>query len=94
MSSEEFVVSYHQFVSGHFGKTNRSGKLIFADVHRAKLWGWFWLRDNGFPSLQYRLKHDPSWVDAGTKTRSGRVLGWRVFTNIHMTTESRSNAEG
>src|SRR4051812_2969827 len=81
MEKDESSQLYHNFVLTNHQKRNRLGQLVLSDPNRARLWGWFWLRDNGIPSLQYRVKHDPSWQDAGAKTRSGRDLGWRVFTN-------------
>jgi hypothetical protein len=55
---------------------------VLGTKERARCWGWLWLRDNTeYPSLKQRLKTDPDWEDAGAKTRTGKNLGWRVFTN-------------
>lgn len=78
MSIEEFEDIYQRFVQHNYQRRNRAGELIFGDEHRAKLWCWYWLRDNGYPSLEYRLRIDPEWHDTG-KTRNGTKL--LVFTN-------------
>src|ERR1700732_1269654 len=72
MSSAEFAETYRRFIEAHYGKANRQGKVIFEDVHRARLWAFFWLRDNGFPSMKWRVRHDPDWHDPEVKSKSGR----------------------
>ncbi len=82
MPKDEFIPSYHDFVETHYGKRNYLGQLVLGTKERARCWGWLWLRDNTeYPSLKQRLKTDPDWEDAGAKTRTGKNLGWRVFTN-------------
>lgn len=82
MPKDEFVASYREFVESHYRKRNHLGELVLGTKERARCWGWLWLRDHtDYPSLKERLKCDPDWEAAGAKTKQGRKLGWRVFTN-------------
>lgn len=88
MPKGEFVPSYHDFIESNYRKRNYLGELVLGTKERARCHGWLWLRDHtDYPSLKHRLKTDPEWQDAewqdaGAKNKTGKNLGWRVFTNV------------
>jgi hypothetical protein len=81
MSAHEFAIFWRTFVRTNVNKRNWQGQLVLTNFYRAQLRGFLALRDAGWPSTQSRLQRDPEWVPATVRSRSGKDLGWRVFTN-------------
>jgi hypothetical protein len=81
MTAPDFEELYRGFVAHHLDKRNRAGEVTLGSESRARFWAFAWLRDHGCPSFAHLVKHDPSWRDPGARTRSGKPLGWSVFTN-------------
>ena len=78
---DEFRESYRGFLLTHLENQNRLGQLVLIDVNHARLSGFMWLRDNGDPSPSTDTRATPQWQHTGVKSKSGRNLQWRVFTN-------------